>query len=251
MVSKQDGVAARTPADLERKYSFGKTFAEVMGYATDAQTAAEIATEAANRANSAVDGLDQEEIFRRLTNDGQAQGIYRDPDTGEIYINASYLATGVIASADGTANIDLTIGIARFFNGLIANGLWVRSKATDDIDLFRVATAPNSTNGNPYFYAVARSATGEALFYLSETFDSTTGEPNGVNLRLSSPDGVFDAEMTATNTGAQVNLRKGTSGRAVASIDENGEVMLSADKINGKVISWKANTDGTYTLIGQ
>ena len=36
-MSKQDRQGVRTPADLERKYNFGKTFAEVMGMASDAQ----------------------------------------------------------------------------------------------------------------------------------------------------------------------------------------------------------------------
>lgn len=37
MSAKQDRQGARTPADLERKYNFGKTFAEIMGIATDAR----------------------------------------------------------------------------------------------------------------------------------------------------------------------------------------------------------------------
>jgi hypothetical protein len=36
-MSKQDRQGVRTPADLERKYNFGKTFAELMGLAQDAQ----------------------------------------------------------------------------------------------------------------------------------------------------------------------------------------------------------------------
>jgi hypothetical protein len=34
-MSKQDRQGARTPADLERRYSFGKTFAEALGIASD------------------------------------------------------------------------------------------------------------------------------------------------------------------------------------------------------------------------
>ena len=34
-MSKQDRQGARTPADLEQKYQFGKTFAEIIGLATD------------------------------------------------------------------------------------------------------------------------------------------------------------------------------------------------------------------------
>lgn len=39
-MSKQDGVAVRSAADLERKYQFGKQFSEVMGLVNDAREAA-------------------------------------------------------------------------------------------------------------------------------------------------------------------------------------------------------------------
>lgn len=38
MISKQDITSPRTPSDLERRYNFGKSFAELQGIATDAQT---------------------------------------------------------------------------------------------------------------------------------------------------------------------------------------------------------------------
>lgn len=106
--SKQDRQGARTTADLERKYKFGKTFSEVMGIATDSQRAAE-------KAASAVGDIDKKlnptEIFNILTNNGQLQGIYKGDD-GEIYINASFLVTGVIKSPDGSITIDLDNGTA-------------------------------------------------------------------------------------------------------------------------------------------
>lgn len=90
MSNKQDGYSSRTAADLERKYNFGKTFAEVYGLVSDAQRAAE-------EAQKYIDELDQEEIFNLLTNFGQAQGIYRD-DAGDVYINASYIKSGKLAA---------------------------------------------------------------------------------------------------------------------------------------------------------
>lgn len=87
-MSKQDGYASRTAADLERKYNFGKTFAEVYGLIDDAQRAAEEAKEA-------IEGLTQEQIFNLLTNFGEWQGIYRD-DNGDVYVNASYIKSGVL-----------------------------------------------------------------------------------------------------------------------------------------------------------
>ena len=40
-MSKQDRQGARTPADLERRYNFGKTFAQVLGVASDARNEVE------------------------------------------------------------------------------------------------------------------------------------------------------------------------------------------------------------------
>lgn len=85
-MSKQDGYASRTAADLERKYNFGQTFAEVYNLVTDARKIAE-------EARNAYEGLDQEQIFNLLTNFGKSQGIYRDDD-GNVYVNASYIKSG-------------------------------------------------------------------------------------------------------------------------------------------------------------
>ena len=92
-MSKQDRQGVRTATDLERKYNFGKSFGEVYGLLSDAQRAIEQANEAILGLDSK---LDSEEIFNRLTNYGQVQGIYRGNDN-EIYINATYIRTGTVA----------------------------------------------------------------------------------------------------------------------------------------------------------
>jgi hypothetical protein len=109
-MSKQDRQGARTPADLMRRFNYDKEFADVMRYANDAKRSAETASNAASQALSATNDLDtklnQRELFDRLTNFGQAQGIILD-DEGNIFVNASYLSSGVIVSADGSIQIDL------------------------------------------------------------------------------------------------------------------------------------------------
>lgn len=50
-------------------------------------------------AKAAVDGQSQADIFNKLTNNGELQGLYMKD--GQLYINASYLAAGVLASRDG------------------------------------------------------------------------------------------------------------------------------------------------------
>lgn len=104
-MSKQDGYASRTATDLERKYNFGQTFAEVYNLVSDARKVAEEAKES-------VEGLDQEAIFNLLTNFGEWEGVYRGEDDG-VYINASYIKTGTLEGenlkvAAGTVEGELT-----------------------------------------------------------------------------------------------------------------------------------------------
>lgn len=115
MSARQDRQGARTPADLERRYNFGKKFAEVIGIAEDAQKAAE-------EAKTTADGVDQklthEEIFNLLTKDGTLEGLYRGKD-GNLYVNATYMVTGVLASKDGeSVVIDLDDGRATLTGSL-------------------------------------------------------------------------------------------------------------------------------------
>ena len=115
-MNKQDRQGARTAAQLEQKYDWGKTFAEVYGLVSDAQKAAEKALDAVTGLDSE---LDHEEIFNRLTKNGTVQGIYRG-DNDDIYVNASYIKSGTLSAdridADNlkvkAANItgELTIG---------------------------------------------------------------------------------------------------------------------------------------------
>lgn len=92
--NKQDRQGVRTPADLERKYNWKKSFSELHEIAEGAQKTADGAKkDVVNLDNK----LNQEEIFNRLTNNGELQGLYRDED-GNIYINADYIQSGKFTS---------------------------------------------------------------------------------------------------------------------------------------------------------
>lgn len=84
---KQDRTAPRTASDIERRFNNKKTFAELLGLAQAAQDAAE-------QARKELEGLTAEEIFNILTDGGTEQGIYRL--AGKIYLNASYIMSGVL-----------------------------------------------------------------------------------------------------------------------------------------------------------
>ena len=95
MSNKMDRQGSRTPADVERRYNFGKTFAEINGIATDARTSAEIAQKAAAEATN---NLSHENIFNLLTNNGAVQGVFEKD--GQIYINAEYVVFGELNGKD-------------------------------------------------------------------------------------------------------------------------------------------------------
>lgn len=88
-MSKQDRQGVRQASDLEQKYQFGKTFAEIMGIATDAQ-------KVALEAGESVANLDHDAVFNLLTKDGTLQGLYRKPGDDELYINAEFIKAGIL-----------------------------------------------------------------------------------------------------------------------------------------------------------
>lgn len=52
--------------------------------------------------------LTQTKVFNKLTNNGQLQGIYMQ--NGDLYINASYMATGILADVQGNTKWNLQTG---------------------------------------------------------------------------------------------------------------------------------------------
>lgn len=97
MLSKQDRQGARTPADVERRY--GQKFSEVLGVAEESRKTAQQAREEVENLD---ESLDQEGVFNRLTNNGKAQGIYRDAK-GNIFINADYIKSGILIAQEVNA----------------------------------------------------------------------------------------------------------------------------------------------------
>lgn len=63
---------------------------------------------AGNIAQDAVNGQTQEDIFNKLTNNGAMQGIYMQDN--QLYINASYMQSGVIKSRSGNTTYNLNEG---------------------------------------------------------------------------------------------------------------------------------------------
>lgn len=71
-------------------------------------------------AEDAVDAQTQSDIFNKLTNNGQTQGIYLSG--GKVYINATYIATGTLADSGKNTTFDLSTGTLTMKKGSINIG---------------------------------------------------------------------------------------------------------------------------------
>lgn len=102
-------------------------------------------SDAADDAVSTYDGtLTQQELFNRLTNNGQTQGIYLN--NGRLYINATYICTGTL-SADIINGGTLSLGGANNTNGLLVlkNGSGTEVARMDNTGLTSKATSGSHT----------------------------------------------------------------------------------------------------------
>ena len=134
-------------------------------------------------ANAAVDAQTQEDVWNKLTNNGQAKGLYIFD--GEVYINASYIASGVLNAAliaagvlqskdDGKSfRLDLDTGVfssAKFYSNdenayiTIENGeLILYAKASEEgefVDIARIGYTEDS-EGDDYPYIIMGSTNSE------------------------------------------------------------------------------------------
>ena len=244
MSSKQDLVASRTASDVERKYNFGKTFAEVFGLAEDARNAAETAQQAADNAIQAVGSLDQDAIFNLLTNNGALKGLFMKD--GELYINASYLATGVIKSENGKLVIDLSGVTEPTFNtGISTNGLTVRGDEANAQKLVQIG----AKMGNYGRYAGVMevfSTTGERIFKLDESVNTSTGEQQGAILSLYDQDGEKKVWLYSSDTmDSGIQLFNGNRvAYFIVNNSGNGDLLV-ADANNAQYA--RVTATGSYT----
>ena len=99
--------------------------------------------------------LDQQKVFNKLTNNGTVQGITLDSNTGNLYINATYIATGILSDTQGNNSWNLKTGALTMKNGSINIGNGA----------FKVSTAGKMT-------ATGAEISGKVS---SSMFDSTSG----------------------------------------------------------------------------
>ena len=249
-MSKQDRVAPRTAADIERKYNFGQTFAEFAGLITEAQKAAGEADAAAKRAEDAVNNLDQEEIFNRLTNNGESQGIYREGE--DIYVNASYIKGGKIVSEGQT---------------------FLRPTYDDCLAMLRAVTFPHKYTAEPFYdlngdgvFDINDVRLAQDVFYgVADISECKTLEKSTVTVTIEPDNPLETVKISGVNMwGSEIVVVLGANCTKIPVISGNcsigGHLSVSDyamiqklalnDSGEARSLSWKDNGDGTYTLIG-
>lgn len=202
-MSKQDRQGVRTASEFERKYNIKKNFNQAMGAANEAMRVAE---EAQSKEITA------EEIFNKLTNNGQVQGIYQQD--GKWYINAELaviinLIAEHLKSIKGNQVMEIDGGKLEFY---IAGLLYA------------------SIRTNPLF------GYGElGMYSYKDGKHSVLTEFNGSGFYAESNEELF-----------------GITNFVQAGIDpETGVPYADFPRLNDKRIWWEDNGDGTFTLKGE
>lgn len=99
------------PSSTRFSFTLSRPKLEMGSIPTDWTPAPE---DTAEEIQDAIDGQTQEDIFNKLTNNGQLQGLYMQG--GKLYLNATYLAAGTITSTNGASKWDLNSGVIVFSN---------------------------------------------------------------------------------------------------------------------------------------
>ncbi len=217
-------------------------------------------------ADAAVRNQTQTSIFNTLTNNGQTQGIYLKD--GKLYINAEYIASGILKSKDGeTFFLDLDNGILN----MKATSLAVTGTRLSNI--WRNTAAFNKI-GTEWL----TMASYEKGIWMGDSNNSSNGAVDLCDITSNPPDGVPVTNslwIKPYNTGTQCvgqaipidagkyffsfyfraklnpNMLKGTAdSKLVSSLSDSGWVLTSGGNGTGSVVTGYNNlgTSDKYLL---
>lgn len=192
---------------------------------------------AESAASSAVGELDEEltqrEIFNRLTNNGQTQGIYLS--NGLLYVNAKYIKTGIISDAAGRNTWNLSTG-ALTTNYMTANNITAsgtfKCGSTYGIELNSLGKMVGKYDGAQCGF-IDYSASAYNIDNPSEVWRGLQMQANGI-VRVSTP-----RLSTASSSNVSTTTTQGSTGsmtQRVAydlSIRDNGNGTISWSYKNG------------------
>lgn len=238
-MSKQDRQGARTPAQLEQEFQFGKSFAEAMGLAQEAMDEAEEAKKATEDLDKS---LDPTEIFNRLTNNGEVEGIYRD-EAGNVYINASYIISGILRSADGsTFYLDLDKGILK---GKFAE-FSISGKTVEDIAQEKANAAESNAINTASAYAATKANAAESNAIAAAANDATNKANSALSSAKDYADGVTVAALNA-QTQTDIFNKLTNNGALKGLYMENGELYINASYLMSGIINAARIKTGVIT----
>lgn len=98
--------------------------------------------------------LNQEEVFNILTNNGNSEGFFRDDETGNIYINASYIQTSTSSVDKLFANNALVNKLILGENGYLSTN--ANRREFDDLTIYGTTFSADGIGGSGasgYWYA--------------------------------------------------------------------------------------------------
>lgn len=210
-------------------------------------------------AANAVGAQTQASIFNKLTNNGQTQGIYLS--NGKIYLNAEYLATGVLADAGGNMAWNLATGALSAHNlsidspnfKLTANGDITATSGT-----FNNVTVQSGCNLAPVSSQVVSNARSDIENIIADTVTANyISAKSAVLGKLSISNGMLNVDgplySTGIISGLTVNGRNGffTDGkegitRSYVLNDPNGNQVIAFTLTNGILTS--GSSSATYTF---
>lgn len=211
---------------LECTGNYSRDSSAAVNNKSEYDKSAELENYANSAAKQAVENQTQTDIFNKLTNNGDIKGLFMKD--GQLYINVSYLATGVITSEDGSVMIDLS------------NNKVIVKTSVDGMD-GRIEISSNSIVG--YGWNSVENTYTQALVIYPGCIDSNnTRHATHISCGNDSNTLYIDGGNSLNIYGFGVEI----SGSAVYINTDDGTGL----RVEGKHVSWKSNGDGTYTLIG-
>lgn len=157
-------------------------------------------------AEGAVDDLTQEEIFNKLTNNGEEQGIYLKD--GKLYINASYIQSGTI-------NLNMLKLLGTICGLMQGYGMTGSGKTTEGIVMYGKGVDASGDANPPYLIVTDAGIRGQA----SKDYE------------FNMAGGVFEVEGNITTRAA---------GNMIGNVSAAGNVSASGN-VRGKVFSMMPN----------
>ena len=214
-----------------------------------------------------IDNLTQEDVFNILTNNGVVQGIYLQ--NGQLYINAEYIATGRLASADGSSYWDLNTGNMVIGNGTgqitVTGDIEATSlSAKDSIKIYNSNKEHEVINGNYSTSGLIMTVIGCDL----ENYSTSQTPIPSVVLNKSGSTGVvtINAGSIGLNGSVSTGYLATSDINAVGNVSLSGRLTANSAAIaniisaygfdggwiiesgNRMRVDWRPNSSGVWTL---